>query len=81
VIGITASSVVLIFISLPTIATIIIPLYNCVDLLDEGILHLAMNLDTVCWEGEHEYYMYRVGLISIIIWLFGAPLIALIVMK
>jgi hypothetical protein len=78
--NIVISAIVIIYLSVPSIASIVLPLFRCVDYFNDGVLLLTMNLDTVCWEGDHLYYMYRVGFVSIIVWVFGAPCIAYIIM-
>lgn len=52
--------------------------FNCYSV--DGVLRLRDNLDTICYKGTHLTIMLIVTLPSLIIWVIGIPLFALILL-
>jgi hypothetical protein len=55
-------------------------IFNCKKLYSETKTFMYTDMSVVCWEGEHAYYAYRLGLPTTIIWLIGTPVVTLIYM-
>jgi hypothetical protein len=75
-----ASIIISVFCFLPTITSITFAIFNCVDIFNDGDKYLAVDLDIKCWEGEHDYYAKRFGIPIMLIWVMGAPLLALFIL-
>ena len=62
----------------PNIATAIFVTFNCIDV--DGIYRMKENIQNVCYEGQHMFYISAVGFPGIGLWIFGIPFFALVVL-
>mmetsp|Transcript_7339 Transcript_7339/g.6561 ORF Transcript_7339/g.6561 Transcript_7339/m.6561 type:complete len:84 (-) Transcript_7339:1540-1791(-) len=46
------STIVLIFLFLPSISSITMSIYNCIDIFGNGDSYLAVDMSLQCWAGE-----------------------------
>ena len=70
--------VVLLFLIHPNIAKALFSAFNCMEI--EGEHRLKDNVDMICYEGKHLLYLLLIIIPSLIIWVFGIPLAALILL-
>lgn len=76
--NLVVSITILIFITLPSISSITLSIYNCIDIFKDGHSYLAVDMNLMCWEGEHNYYARNLGIPIIILWVIGLPFIAFV---
>ncbi|CDW76658.1 UNKNOWN [Stylonychia lemnae] len=73
-----AVTVVVIIYSLhPTLTRVSSSLYFCMQ-LDEGEYWLQADLEIKCWTGPHLSWCLGLGLISILVWTIGSPILTFI---
>lgn len=77
-INLIVSIIVLIFVTLPSISSITLSVYNCIDIFNDGDSYLAVDMSVKCWEGSHAYYARRFGIPIVVFWVIGLPLIAFV---
>lgn len=71
----TSTLVVLLFLVHPNIAKTMFLAFNCIDV--DGQYRLKENISTVCYEGQHKFFLFIVVVPSILVWAIGIPLFAL----
>jgi hypothetical protein len=49
--------------------------FNCLQVDD--VFRLKLNISSVCYEGQHKYFMLLIIIPSIIVWVVGIPLFAI----
>ena len=72
--------IVLIFVVLPPITSITFSLFNCVKPFNDNQSYLAMDVDIQCWSGSHNDYAKKAAIPSVIFWVVGLPVLALLKM-
>ena len=70
--------VVLMFLIHPDIAKALFSAFNCMQIEDKH--RLKDNIDMICYEGKHLLYLLLIVIPSLIVWVFGIPLAALILL-
>jgi hypothetical protein len=70
--------VVLLFLIHPNIAKALFSAFNCMDV--DGENRLKDNVEMICYEGRHLLYLLLIIIPSLIIWVFGIPLAALVLL-
>ena len=70
--------IVVLFLVHPDIAKIMFSSFNCMQVDDK--YRMKDNIRSVCYQGEHLFYMSAVALPSIGVWVLGIPLFAFLVL-
>jgi hypothetical protein len=70
--------IVVLFLVHPDIATIMFSSFNCI-LVDDNY-RMKDNVRSICYQGEHLFFMSAVAFPSIAVWVLGIPLFAFIVL-
>jgi hypothetical protein len=68
--------VVLLFLIHPNISSAMFSAFNCIEL--DGAYYLRGDVSSQCYKSDHLFYIYVVIAPSIIIWVIGIPLFALL---
>jgi hypothetical protein len=71
----TSTLVILLFLVQPNIAQMMFLSFNCYE-VDTNI-RLKENIESVCYAGEHLFYLLTVIIPSVILWAIGIPLFAI----
>ena len=45
--------------------------FNCIDV--DSVFRLKLNMESVCYEGEHQRYILSIVLPALIVWSAGIP--------
>ncbi|CDW87610.1 UNKNOWN [Stylonychia lemnae] len=70
---VTVATIVIIYSMHPTITRMTTSLYFCME-LDKGEYWLQQDLQVKCWTKEHLIWSLGIGLISVLVWIFGVPI-------
>ena len=70
----------IIFSTHPSLTKYLFGLYNCIE-IDSNEFWLKQDLSIKCWEQSHIKWSIGIGLPAIILWIVGAPLICLYILK
>jgi hypothetical protein len=73
--GFLLTSILLIFLVLPSITNVTFESFKCTTLYD-GNEYMDIDVSISCWEGEHLGYSLGVGLLVIFLWVIGLPVFA-----
>ena len=73
-----ATIIILFFLVHPNIVQYMFNNFNCMDIDDEQ--RMVNDLNVICWKSEHVSYSLFVALPSLVIWGFGIPLIAWLIL-
>jgi hypothetical protein len=73
------SFIVIIFMILPSLTSIGFSMVNCYE-IESGEYWLESDLDNQCWNEEHKKWFYIVALPTLVIWVFGMPVTAFLIM-
>eukprot|EP00347_Sterkiella_histriomuscorum_P014593 403360292 len=73
----SVTSIILIFMAMPSITTISFSVLNCQEIFNDGDKYFVSDLNIKCWEGLHNQYAKFVGIPIIVIWVVGLPIITL----
>ncbi len=71
--------IVILFIVHPDIAAIMFSSFNCIKV--DNKYRMAENISSVCYEGDHLFYISVVAFPSIGVWVLGIPLLAFIILQ
>ena len=78
----SASVVALLYLIWPGLCSVTFSLFACRSLCGETAkLRLRADLDEVCFQGRHAAYTYAVGAPMLLLYVFGLPLGALLMVK
>ncbi|CDW86055.1 UNKNOWN [Stylonychia lemnae] len=77
---VVVSSIVVLYSLHPTLTRMSSSLYFCME-LDRGEYWLQADLEIRCWTGPHLSWCLGLGLISLIVWIIGAPLFTFIYLR
>jgi len=72
--------IVLIFVVLPPITSFTFAIYNCIEVFNDGSKYLAIDVNYMCWEGDHNYYALNIGIPSVLFWIIGLPVLSFIIL-
>jgi hypothetical protein len=76
----TISSTIVVFLIVhPSLARIYFQVFDCIQI--DGESRLRQDINTLCYQGKHYIYMLVLAMPAICAWVFGAPLIALYIMR
>ena len=70
--------VIVLFLVHPNIAKAMFSSFNCTQIDSE--LRLMPDISQICFQGKHALYLYSVSAPSVILWAFGIPLFALVLL-
>ena len=70
--------IVILFIVHPIIAKSMFVTFNCIDI--DGVYRMIENIDNICYEGQHLFFISTVAFPSIGVWVVGIPLTALVIL-
>lgn len=73
-----SSLIVVLFLVHPNIAQTMFRTFNCIEI--EGVYRMKENVETICYKGQHLYFILMVAFPSIALWVIGIPLFALLVL-
>jgi hypothetical protein len=68
--------VVLLFLIHPNISSAMFSAFNCIEL--DGTYYLRGDVNSECYKGNHLFFIYVVIVPSIVVWIIGIPLFALL---
>lgn len=77
--NIVVTSIVILFLLHPTLTKVSLEIFQCVK-VDEGVYHVRLDLELVCFSGEHIKWALLLGVPIIIVWVIGCPLLVAIVL-
>ena len=69
---------IIIYFFLPSLVASCLPIFNCINPFNNGKTYMLVDLNIVCWDTDHSYYLFRIAIPAIVIWAVLAPLIAYI---
>jgi hypothetical protein len=73
-----STMIVVLFLVHPDIAKIMFSSFNCMQVDDK--YRMKDNIRSICYQGEHLFYMSAVAFPSIGVWVLGIPLFAFLVL-
>lgn len=73
-----STMIVVLFLVHPDIATIMFSSFNCIKV--DNDYRMKDNVRSICYQGEHLFYMSVVAFPSIGVWVLGIPLFAFLVL-
>jgi hypothetical protein len=63
----------------PYVINVTFAMFNCKSL--DGSLYLQSDLEINCWDGNHDFTAKMLGIPSILVWIFGFPMLAFFLLK
>ena len=76
---IAATVIILLFLIHPTIVRYMFSNFNCLDIDDDRRIY--DDLEVICWNTEHMNYSLIIAVPSIVVWGFGIPFIAWVILN
>jgi hypothetical protein len=73
-----SSLIIVLFLVHPNIAQNMFMTFNCLEV--EGVYRMKQDIGTICYEGQHLYFISIVAFPAIGLWVIGIPLFALFVL-
>jgi hypothetical protein len=70
--------IVVLFLIHPDIAKSMFLTFNCVEI--DGVYRMKENVRSICYQGEHLFFISAVAFPAIGLWVFGIPLFAFLVL-
>lgn len=70
--------IVFTFLLYPGITSAVFGMFSCIKVEDQ--YYLMKDISTVCWDDQHNKVLMRFTIPSVIIWVFGFPIVIFIIL-